>query len=190
MRKRIKVGTGIWIFAAFVLLGGYRFTSISTVIPWAMAAILHELGHLTAIRLLGLKVKNITLDILGARIAIDGAVISYRAEATVAFAGPLVNMSSVLFFYECFPNFSVFSLVLGVLNLFPVFSLDGYRIIYSVIAMLSNEKNAEKLTKYISFVFLFFMWSFSAYMLLNLGSGFSLFLISCSLLFSNVQKRG
>ncbi len=182
MKTKVRIGGGIIIFAVFLLLGGYRYIDIGVVFPWLLAALTHEIGHYFAARLCGVKIERMTFDVIGARMSLSGKLISYVDEAVIAFAGPAVNFALAGLFFSLLPDFAEFSLMLGSLNLFPVSGFDGYRILFSVIALLKGYVAAEKVMRALSFCAVIFLWLISVYLLLRFGSGFSAFILSCSLL--------
>lgn len=181
MKPRIKVGFGIFVFAVFVLLGGYRIIDITVALPWIFAVLLHELGHLAAARLCGARVSGLTLDVTGAKMILCGKLLSYRDEILIALAGPTVNIVTFAVTFCFTENFSSFSLMLGLLNLFPISGFDGYRILSSFIKLREGVEKAERVMRTMSFCAVFLLWLISVYLLLRFGSGFSAFILSCSL---------
>ncbi|MEE0968133.1 MAG: hypothetical protein U0M06_02015 [Clostridia bacterium] len=189
MKKRIKIGKGILLIVAFIVLGGYRFINTDTMIPWILAVTSHEIGHLISAKLLGAGISGMTIDTLGARISLERTLISYKDEAIIAFGGPAMNFITAAFLFRVFPNFSAFSLVLGTLNMFPIISLDGYRILYSLTALKLGDRVAGKISGTASFFFLIFLWLIGVYMMLVYHSGISLFLIAFSFIYLSAQNR-
>lgn len=58
------------------------------------AAALHESGHLLAGCLLHACPASLTVGAFGARIGLEGRLLSYREEAIIAAAGPAANLIS------------------------------------------------------------------------------------------------
>ena len=58
----------------------------------ALSALCHELGHLTALKLVGAKVEQIRLTAFGAEIRADTRYLSYGREIFCTLAGPAVNL--------------------------------------------------------------------------------------------------
>lgn len=172
------------LFASFVLSG-----EGSSLIPIIFASAIHEFGHIFAAFLLRIPLTALSFDILGARLNVGPRLSSYKDEVLLCAAGPAANFISVLIFlpqiirYGDLPNnfFSLFfasSIALGLLNLAPIASFDGGRILTCLISMISNSTIADKVIRYISFLCVFVIWSASVYLLLKTGSSLSVFVFS------------
>lgn len=99
-------------------------------LPFLLAAALHELGHLVCLRLCGIPVNELRIGFTGA--VLHTAPMALRQEACAAAAGPVVNLLCGLGFLRLCPAFSCVSLLLAFCNLLPVFPLDGGRILRSL----------------------------------------------------------
>lgn len=119
--SRVTVTPGFWILLCFLLLFGG-----SAAAAFLTAAALHELGHCLALRLLGIRVRGLTLGGEGGVLCAD--LTGELREAWAVFAGPGMN----LLLYACFrclqPEFSLCNLLLAAYNLLPVYPLDGGRL--------------------------------------------------------------
>lgn len=91
-----------------------------------VAAVLHELGHLTALRLCGVAVTELRLGVLGTAIATEP--MPPGTERLCAAAGPLASLLG-LGLFPVFPRFALLSGLLALANLLPVWPLDGGRIL-------------------------------------------------------------
>ena len=112
---------------AALLLGVLIFTLCPTELAaLALAVLAHELGHLLALQLLGVRVSGVTF-------AMTGPVIRCEAPSTAsgqilsALSGPVAGMLLYLFTYARWPLLGEISLFLSLLNLLPVPPLDGGR---------------------------------------------------------------
>lgn len=176
-------------FFGIVITASLFFTHAYLSLAAILAAALHELSHILAARVLGVKLSYLRLDIFGAAIGISGEISSYKKEAAVALAGPLANLIlfclSLPFLDENNGFLSLFasaSLFLGLLNLLPVKELDGGRVLFSALASVLSLRAAQRAVGVTSFLFIFALWSLSVYLLLRLGASLSLF-IFCSSIF-------
>lgn len=104
--------------------------------------ILHELGHLAAMLVLGERVRSISLDYFGMRIDCGGRIISRLNESVIAAAGPAVNLilAFICRILRLDGAFEI-NLSLAVFNLLPVKMLDGGRIISSFV----NERIVKRI---------------------------------------------
>lgn len=122
--------------------------------PWLMAmllaALLHEMGHLLAIRILCKEHRRIKLTIGGARISLPET--SHMQELICALSGPVVGFM-MLFFLNVFPKLSVCALCQSLYNLLPIYPLDGGRVMKSLLYMLCSPPVASKIMSVITWIF-------------------------------------
>ena len=171
-----------------IALGGMILADRSGIcLITVFAAVLHECGHLLAARLLRIPPRALHLDLLGARIEVDGYLLSYGEEWLLCAAGPLVSLlaaSAAAPLWSAFwaaRVFSCASLVLGLLNLLPIRTFDGGRMLECLFCRFGNERVAERGMLLCSYLFLFLLWATAVYFLLRAGDGLSLLCFSMSL---------
>ena len=152
-----------------------------------MAAFFHELGHIFAARVLHVPFRQMRIDLMGARLEIGGRMLSYKEEWLLAMAGPLASFLAAgvgLVFRELSElslYFSCASLLLGGLNLLPIRSFDGGRMLEASVSSIAGARTAYRVMTLSSFFCLFLLWAVSVYFLLRVGDGISLFFFSLSL---------
>jgi stage IV sporulation protein FB len=167
--------------------------------PWIVilsAAGAHELGHWLAARLLGIEVRGLRLDLLGARMELMG-LLSYGQEMAVAAAGPFVNLVCAAMAYpaaaagagEAVSLLCAASAVLGCVNLLPVGTLDGGRILRAGIARRWGDRAAAGALRGTTAVCLGLLWLACAYGLLRGGQLLSGFVFSLCLLWRVAAGR-
>ena len=126
-----------------------------------LAALLHEGGHLLAAWALRIPIKGLRLSFLGARLDAGGRLLSFGEEWLLSAAGPfasLVLAALAAVFWEAAPAlrlFSCASLLLGLLNLLPIKSFDGGRMLECALMCLLPEAYSRRLMRLCSFFFLF-----------------------------------
>lgn len=163
---------------------------------------IHELGHLAAAVACGVRIAGMRLDLFGARLELPG-LLSYRQELLVALGGPAANLLTATVLFRAWtacgcpvcgasPSLSGWALVLGVLlpaslglcavNLLPVASLDGGRILSCLLSLTLGADAARRVLRLLSLFLLSLLWLLSVYALLRAGQFLSLFVFSFSLL--------
>ena len=183
MRKKFRISPVVAIFFAVLLLTDRSMLCLSAF----LAAAFHEAGHLLAARLLRIPIRTLRLDLLGARMDTVGRLLSYGEEWLLCAAGPLFSLllsGGLSFLWDRFAFtrlLSCASLLLGLLNLLPVRSFDGGRMLSATVSATLGESAADYVLKLTSFLFLFLLWAISVYFLLRAGDGLSLFCFSMSL---------
>ena len=94
-----------------------------------LAALIHELGHILAVKLADGRVLAIRLRAGGARI--ETAPMSPGRTAFCALAGPAAG-ALTFFARNSFPELALAGLVQTVFNLLPVYPLDGGRAVRNI----------------------------------------------------------
>lgn len=184
-KRRIRVSVSPSVLIMLCLAALTDRTGI--VVLTLLAALLHECGHLVAARLLGIRAEQMRIGFLGMRLDTGGCVLSYGAEWLLCAAGPLVSLlcaAVAALFWQTFAAariFSCASLVLGLLNLLPIRSFDGGRMLESFLSFVCGTRLSERVMTLCSFLFLFLLWATAVYFLLRVGDGLSLFCFSVSL---------
>lgn len=152
-----------------------------------VAAALHELGHILMARFLKIPIERLRLDLFGARLDVTSGQISYLQEFLLCFAGPMASLVLSALFVPLwrvgvfFRLFSYASFLLGLLNLLPITSLDGGRMLGSALALYLPARALECVGRVFSFLFLFLLWCLAIYFLLRASDGLSVLFFSTSL---------
>lgn len=137
------------ILAALIYLDGQG------VVLWSLlACTIHELGHWAVILLLGGKVRALRITAVGAEMELDSLhSLSYGKEIAAALAGPTVNlMIAGISAFSGWHLFAGLNLCFGVLNLIPVFPLDGGRALMFALTGLGLSI-ADMIIRVVSVVF-------------------------------------
>lgn len=124
-------------------------------------SIIHELSHLIVLLICGGKPESLKFSFYGMALKYQSNISKTR-EFFVIVSGPAVNL-----LLYCFLKNDV-NLLLFVLNIFPVYPLDGGRIL---------KLSSLKISKYVSVAALLFLFAVALYSLINYKS-FSLLLIA------------
>ena len=152
-----------------------------------LAALLHELGHIVAAKVLSINLSCMKLDVLGARLTTTGKLYSYPAMITLCAAGPFVNLLCFALTYPLTDSFiwveefSYASLSLCLLNLIPVDGFDGGRILHGILSVTLPPNLAGSICTTLSFCSILGLWLISVWLLLRASASLSLFIFSCCL---------
>ena len=118
-------------------------------VAFLLAAAVHELGHVTALSLMGKPPDQLHLSFLGANM--DVPALSYGQAAMAYAAGPLLNLILGLYLPVC-PALGLMSLALGLFNLLPVCGLDGSGILVSLLSLHFAPETAQRTARFVSIV--------------------------------------
>ena len=146
--------------------------------------VLHELGHAAAALLLKKKILKITLMPMGIKMKLSPAD-SYIEEMTIAAAGPFQNILVMCCapLFSCEKEIYTFALISLIVNVLPMATLDGGRIITAAVALATDEQTAEKCIRVLSVVSLFFLWITAVYVFFYTAENVTL-LLFCSYIFA------
>ncbi len=145
------------------------------------SALMHEIGHLVALRLCGCRARRIDILPMGAVIVCPEGIPD-KKEAVIAISGPAVSLlcafvSAVLYLSE--PGVIllyavIINLVLGLFNLMPIKKLDGGKALYCFLSEKTGHKKetAERFCSAVSTVTKLLFASLSAVCIVL--SGFNL----------------
>ena len=153
-----------------------------------LAAALHEVGHLIAARFLKIPIRAMRFDLLGARIDVKGRILSYGEEWLLCMAGPLASLLASIvgsLFWshgKLAVAFSCASLLLGLLNLLPIQTFDGGRMLECALLSFASPHSVTSILRGCTFLFLWLLWAFSAYLMIKIADGISLFFFTLALL--------
>ena len=189
-------------FGAILLLLSIIFTNeITYAAVYIFCAAIHEIGHLSAAKRLGIKIREMSFDIAGARIIPQGHIPSYKKEFLLCASGPLASillcLTVLLFTKISNPTLPIsslielistgnsvisaaamFSLSQALFNLIPIDGFDGSRMLGAIVSYTIGERAAHSVSLILSFAFALVLWMASVYALLRVGEGLSLFSFS------------
>lgn len=169
MRKMLKCVNFIKIDLSFVFMFvlAIILDEVWLYVLFVVFICLHELVHFFVAKKLGYMASKIHLTFFGASLeGLDD--FSIFDEVKIILAGPLFNLLVVIFCYLCFwfypesyhylhdvllVNWAIF-----LFNFLPVFPLDLGRILLAVFSRKWMRKDALNKTKFISLLFIFFMF--------------------------------
>lgn len=134
--RRLRISFG---FCALLCFLGWLDSSVCCNFLFGIAV--HEFGHLLMIRFLRVSVRSVSLHACGA--VIETEMMNYRQELIVALAGPFFSIISWLLLRGTDRELSFVCLLLGFVNLIPVFPLDGGRMLRCLLNMMFPPQKAH-----------------------------------------------
>lgn len=148
-------------------------------------AIIHELGHLIAGILLGMKPEKIEIKVFGVSISFDVKKEDYNIKIKkgnllevkkifVALAGPLTNVFIMIIFISNIFDMNYYNKILIIFsnmtlilfNILPIYPLDGGRILKGIFYILKGKYKAEEYIYHISYITLIILTAISSITLL------------------------
>ena len=147
---KVRIAPGFWILLLFSFAAGAQ-----KVLPLvALSALLHELGHLAALRLFGVNVTGFDLTAFGAEIHADTRYLSYVKDILCTLAGPLVNLLLGWLLARTSGDylFAGANLLQGGFNLLPVAGLDGARALHLLISWIFDPETADRICRMVELV--------------------------------------
>ena len=155
------------------------------------AVLLHECGHLVGLILVRARIVSYRLSFFGITM-VHTPLFSPLATLTVAGLGPIFSLFG--FFVSHHSSFlhifSLISLILALFNLLPIASLDGEKMLRSILALFLSPSKTERLSRLVSYLALFSLWTVGGYIFFALDQSPSLFLLSLTLFLQSVRTGG
>ena len=175
---RIQTSPATLIYFAILLLLHHEWSLLAIF----SAIFVHEMTHLSILWILGGNVSALTITPMGLSIERSG-LISHMGEFLLSLCAPLVNLIlSVIYWHLHFESCIVeANLGFGLINLLPIYPLDGGKALRSLFQALFNSKRASQLSTTISTVSLIVFWMFSVAVALILNGGLSMLMLSAGL---------
>ena len=167
---KISIFTFITIIALIVL--GH----LVEVLSYAIVLIMHESAHVICAEKLGYSLSSINIMPYG--ISANGRFENLKPidEIKIAVVGPLINVFTwtvMLCFWWMFPEIYVAtksiaeaSLFIALINMMPIYPLDGGRVLHGLILMKTGANRASKITKTISTIFSILMCALAVVMMI------------------------
>lgn len=130
------------------MLGGALLLGAVEVLPLiSLAALLHEMGHLLALRAFAVDVEGIYFTAFGMEIRADTRFLPYQKDIICTLAGPLVNLLSAVILARLTEDYLLAgaNLLEGVFNLLPLTGLDGARALHLLLSWLLDPIRADRI---------------------------------------------
>lgn len=139
-------------FSFYLLLFCFLFSPHQEKIFYLLFVIfIHEIGHIFFIFLYNIKIKKIRLYALGFLMDIDNENLNFIKELFVYFGGIIFNVI-ILFITPEYIHDYIFIII--ILNLLPIYPLDGYMILKTILSYFIPYKVVLYLVNYLGLIIL------------------------------------
>lgn len=185
------------VTALLALMGVYIFDTQGVFCAFAASVVIHELGHLAALRLFKRRVSELRIDLWGLTIRCDKPL-SYKHELITAAAGPLASLLFAVLMSatgrysgtQAFYVVSGLSLIYCIYNALPVRMLDGGSVLFDAVVLISDLDHAERIVCVTSCLVILLLLILGIWLLIITKLNFTLLAGAVGLLISYCQSSG
>lgn len=158
---------------------------------------MHESGHIFAIINSGKEISKIKVNAFSIDIEQNYSCnISEKKELFILLCGPFVNLLFFIIFsvlyktlnFDIFKIFSIQNLIIGILNLMPIYSLDGGQILLIFLKRRFNINAADKILFIISIIFILPITTLGFFLIIKSNFNFSLLILTFYLISLFLKK--
>lgn len=160
----ITVRPEVYIILAVSML----LLPLGWVLAWVTAAVIHEFFHYTALKLCRCRINRIRIGANGT--CMDAVSMTYGKEAICAIAGPLAGFA-LMFTARWMPRVAVCGFIQSTYNLFPLFPMDGGRVLRSLMRKCFDISVADRICRWIEIVFICALCCVCLYLMFVLSLG-------------------
>lgn len=150
-----------------------------------LSVLLHECGHLLAMKLCRLSPSGIKITLFNIEIIENNRhSANYLSDIIVTFAGPLANLAVYLITLPLSKMFAYINLFIGIFNLLPATSLDGGQLLYLFLLKRFSSENSAKTVDVVTIIVSVPLFFIGILILLNSRYNYSLLFLSMYLILS------
>lgn len=136
--NNVRVEDSVCFLAALLIMT----VPVKWLFASAMAAMVHELGHICAVRLCGGEIRNVEIR-LGS-VCMHAAPMKPWCSIVCMAAGPVMSFALVSLIHFL-PRVAICGLVQGLFNLLPVMPLDGGRLLRELTGLVWKPETAARI---------------------------------------------
>lgn len=181
-KLQISFSRGIGVYLSLLLL----LVPLRWLFAAAVGAAIHELFHIAAIRLMGLRIHSVRIGISGAKIHTQP--MTEIQELLCALAGPLGGLS-LLLFSRWIPIICLCSAFQSLYNLLPIYPADGGRILRCGARLMFSEELARRITAAVEFAAIIGVAALGAYGTFRLHLGLLPLLSAAAIIFGALKNK-
>ena len=145
---KIKIQPDFLIVLAFAVI----IVPAPWLIAWLVAALIHESFHFMALKICGCKISYFCVGVYGA--SITAVMPSGFQTILCSAAGPMAGFL-LLTITRVVPRIAVCGMIQSLVNLLPIYPLDGGRVILEVVSLFLERNKAEKLCVWLEWIIIF-----------------------------------
>ncbi len=175
----------------------YIFDEGENLVYIFLAATFHESAHIFFYYIFKAKIDSVRILPYGISASFRSTVkLSYKKEMVALFAGPCFNLIVAVFcliinsflFVDGLETFFLYNAAYFMMNIIPIFPLDGGRILRNLLLQRLSSDFALKISGVSSVFFLALLFVISVWVFTESGGNFSLILISLYLIITFFTK--
>ena len=175
----------------------YIFDEGENLVYIFLAATFHEIAHIFFYYIFKAKIDSVRILPYGISASFRSTVkLSYKKETVALFAGPCFNLIVAVFcliinsflFVDGLETFFLYNMAYFMMNIIPIFPLDGGRILRNLLLQRFSSDFALKISGVSSVFFLALLFVISVWVFTESGGNFSLILISLYLIITFFTK--
>ena len=172
------------------------YSKIDFMISFILSA-LHEIGHIFFIIMYRIPIKEINITPYSVDIIQETSSLSYKKEFSILLAGPLMNflLFMIFFFIYLCSNLIIFkdiylqSLLIGLINLIPISTLDGGRILQIFLKKRFGVREADKISFIVSIIFIISLMISGFLVLIRSNFNISILFLSLYLCYFLISQK-
>lgn len=150
--NKFKITPSFIITLLFILFSPYQ----KNIIGILLVLFIHELGHIIIALLFKIEINNVSLTGFGFIMNSDESLVFFK-NLLFYFAGILFNLISLLFLSN---ELKYYTKILILINVIPIFPLDGFQILKTILSYFVPYKITIKIINSINVILLTFITIF------------------------------
>ena len=176
MKLHLSPATLVYFALSLLLCHDWTLVAIFT------AVFIHEMTHLIVLWISGGSAASLTITPMGLSIERMG-LLSHRGELFLSLAAPIANLllSAIYSHYNLDPCTIEANLGFGLINLLPVYPLDGGKALLALLQSITTPTKATQISRILSHIFLILFWMLGIAVALVLNGGLSMLMLSVGL---------
>lgn len=180
-RNRLRVDNSVCFLAALLIMT----VPLKWLLASIMAAVLHELGHICAVRLCKGTIRDVEIRLGG--VCMYSVPMKPLHSILCIAAGPVTSFS-LLFLIHLAPRIAICGFAQGLFNLLPIMPLDGGRLLREFINLFGSPKTASRICNAVEILTLIVLGSWILITAVFCQSGVFAVLLYLGFLYSRIKR--